>query len=132
MRLKSTWFGLTVTALWGCRTQALGRLDDHRAVGSEAFGRVRVSVVGGQQVLWSKEPARGQPLHQNEQVRGGRPISASPLPSRAIAHAAVYLASDYEYAGLGIEKVWLGPPGPDPKAWVERVTEKVVQRLRDL
>ncbi|CAA9415871.1 MAG: hypothetical protein AVDCRST_MAG03-2201 [uncultured Rubrobacteraceae bacterium] len=43
-----------------------------------------------------------------------------------------FVAGMEEYARLGIEKVWVGPPGQDPVAWVEQATEKVVPRLRDL
>lgn len=46
--------------------------------------------------------------------------------------ADAFVTDMEEYAGIGIEKVWVGPPGPDPAAWVERVTEKVVPRLRNL
>jgi len=37
-----------------------------------------------------------------------------------------------EYAKLGIDMVWVNPVGPDPAAWVARVAEQVVPRLRDL
>ena len=46
--------------------------------------------------------------------------------------AGAFVAGMEEYARLGIGKVWVGPPGPEPAAWVEKVTEKVVPRLRDL
>lgn len=37
-----------------------------------------------------------------------------------------------EYAKLGIEKIWVGPPGPDPAGWTARVADLVVPRLRDI
>ncbi len=43
-----------------------------------------------------------------------------------------FISSMEEYARLGVEKVWVGPPGPDPAAWVARVTEKVVPKLTEL
>ncbi|MGO9030037.1 MAG: LLM class F420-dependent oxidoreductase [Acidimicrobiales bacterium] len=43
-----------------------------------------------------------------------------------------FLASMGEYAGLGIDKVWISPLVPDPAAWVTQVTEQVLPRLRDL
>jgi len=46
--------------------------------------------------------------------------------------ADAFFADMEEYAGIGIAKVWVGPPGPEPTAWVERVTEKVVPMLREL
>ena len=46
--------------------------------------------------------------------------------------ADAFVASMEGYAELGIEKVWMGPPGPEPAAWVGRVTEKIVPRLREL
>jgi len=36
------------------------------------------------------------------------------------------------YARLGIDQVWVNPSGPDPAAWVTRVCEQLVPRLRDL
>ena len=46
--------------------------------------------------------------------------------------ADAFVAGMEEYAKLGIEKVWVGPPGPDPAAWVSRVTQQLVPKLRDL
>jgi F420-dependent oxidoreductase-like protein len=43
-----------------------------------------------------------------------------------------FLASMDMYAGLGIEKVWLSPAGPDPVAWVQQLTQQVVPKLREL
>jgi F420-dependent oxidoreductase-like protein len=43
-----------------------------------------------------------------------------------------FLAGMEEYAALGIDLVEVMPLGPDPRAWVEQVTESVVPRLRDL
>lgn len=52
--------------------------------------------------------------------------------SDPLGDADAFVADMEEYARLGIEKVWVGPPGPEPAAWVERVTEKIVPRLREL
>lgn len=43
-----------------------------------------------------------------------------------------FLASMAEYATLGVDMVWVSPPGPDPAAWVAEVAERVGPRLRDL
>lgn len=43
-----------------------------------------------------------------------------------------FLSSMEAYAGLGIDKVWVSPPGPDPEGWVTRVAEGILPRLRDL
>lgn len=43
-----------------------------------------------------------------------------------------FIASMGEYATLGIEKVWVSPAGPDPAAWVARVAEQIISKLRDL
>lgn len=43
-----------------------------------------------------------------------------------------FLRSMEEYAGLGIEKVWLSALDRDPAAWVTRVGEQVGPRLREL
>jgi hypothetical protein len=36
------------------------------------------------------------------------------------------------YAAVGVTKVWVGPPGPDPVAWTTEVAERVVPRLAEL
>lgn len=36
------------------------------------------------------------------------------------------------YARMGISKVWNGPSGPDPVAWVTEVAPRVVPRLAEL
>jgi F420-dependent oxidoreductase-like protein len=43
-----------------------------------------------------------------------------------------FLAMMERYASLGIGKVWLSPPGPDPAGWVSEVTERVGLRLGTL
>lgn len=43
-----------------------------------------------------------------------------------------YLRRMEDYAGLGIEQVWLSPPGDDPAGLVARVTEQVLPRLSEL
>ena len=43
-----------------------------------------------------------------------------------------FIATMEEYARLGIELAWVNPVGPDPAAWVARVTEQVVPRLTEL
>lgn len=37
-----------------------------------------------------------------------------------------FVANMEDYARLGIQKFWVGPTGPDPTAWVERVVERIV------
>jgi F420-dependent oxidoreductase-like protein len=43
-----------------------------------------------------------------------------------------YLRRMEDYAKLGIEQVWLSPPGDDPAGLVSRVTEQVLPRLSEL
>jgi F420-dependent oxidoreductase-like protein len=43
-----------------------------------------------------------------------------------------FLSSMAEYAAMGIDLVEVMPLSPDPRAWVEQVTESVVTRLGDL
>lgn len=43
-----------------------------------------------------------------------------------------FIAKMKACAKLGIEKVWVSPPGPDSAAWVARVTDQVLPQLRDL
>ena len=43
-----------------------------------------------------------------------------------------FLSSMEEYAALGIEKIWVGPPGPDPAGWVTEVTEEVLPKLAEV
>jgi len=43
-----------------------------------------------------------------------------------------FLSSMEKYAALGIEKVWVGPPVPDPAGWVTEVTEEVLPRLAEV
>jgi F420-dependent oxidoreductase-like protein len=43
-----------------------------------------------------------------------------------------YLRRMEDYAKLGVEQVWLSPPGDDPAGLVARVTEKVLPRLSEL
>ncbi len=52
--------------------------------------------------------------------------------SDPLDEADAFVAGMEEYAKLGIEKVWVGPPGPEPAAWVSRVTQQLVPKLRDL
>jgi alkanesulfonate monooxygenase SsuD/methylene tetrahydromethanopterin reductase-like flavin-dependent oxidoreductase (luciferase family) len=49
-----------------------------------------------------------------------------------LADVEAFLARMDEYAGLGIEQVWVSPVGPDPAGWVAQVVETVGPRLRDL
>lgn len=42
---------------------------------------------------------------------------------------SAFIAAMEAYAQLGIEKVWVSPPGPEPAAWVTRVCEQTVDRL---
>lgn len=37
-----------------------------------------------------------------------------------------------QYAKLGIDKVWVGPPGPDPAGWTAEVAERVIPRLDEV
>jgi F420-dependent oxidoreductase-like protein len=48
------------------------------------------------------------------------------------ADADGFVASMEGMAKLGIELVWLCPPGPDPVGWVRRVGEELVPRLAQL
>ncbi|MFJ6217100.1 LLM class F420-dependent oxidoreductase [Streptomyces sp. NPDC092296] len=50
----------------------------------------------------------------------------------ASADVDAFLTGLEPYARLGIDQVWVSPPGPDPAGWVERLTEQAVPRLRDL
>ena len=43
-----------------------------------------------------------------------------------------FLAGMEEYAALGIEQVWVSARPPDPVAWVSRICEQVLPRLRDV
>ena len=44
-----------------------------------------------------------------------------------------FLRAMEEYAGVGVEQVWLSPQHPeDPAAWTTEVTERVLPRLRDI
>ena len=43
-----------------------------------------------------------------------------------------FLRAMEEYARLGITKVWNGPAGPDPAAWVREVTSRLGTRLAEL
>lgn len=52
--------------------------------------------------------------------------------SNALDDVDAFVAKMRACAKLGIEKVWVSPPGPDPAAWVEQVTEQVLPRLREL
>ncbi|MGO8870023.1 MAG: LLM class F420-dependent oxidoreductase [Acidimicrobiales bacterium] len=43
-----------------------------------------------------------------------------------------FVSSMAHYATLGIDTVWLSAVGPDPAAWVEQVSERLVPRLAEL
>ncbi len=43
-----------------------------------------------------------------------------------------FLAAMEEYAALGIEMVCMAPIGPDPAAWVEKVSERVLPKLAEV
>jgi F420-dependent oxidoreductase-like protein len=43
-----------------------------------------------------------------------------------------FLTDMARYANLGIEKVWVSPPGPDPAGWVSEVCERTAPRLAQL
>jgi hypothetical protein len=49
-----------------------------------------------------------------------------------LADAGGFVASMERMAKLGIELVWLCPPGPDPVGWVRRAGEEIVPRLTQL
>lgn len=53
-------------------------------------------------------------------------------PGDALAQVDAFLADMAAYAALGVEQVWVSPPGPDPATWVERFTARVMPALRDL
>jgi hypothetical protein len=46
--------------------------------------------------------------------------------------AGDFLSTMETYAAMGIEQVSINPDGPDPVAWVSRVTEDVLPKLADL
>jgi F420-dependent oxidoreductase-like protein len=43
-----------------------------------------------------------------------------------------FLKAMTEYARLGVDQVWAGPPGPGPVEWVTRACTEVVPRLADI
>jgi alkanesulfonate monooxygenase SsuD/methylene tetrahydromethanopterin reductase-like flavin-dependent oxidoreductase (luciferase family) len=43
-----------------------------------------------------------------------------------------FLTDMARYADLGIEKVWVSPPGPDPADWVSEVCERTASQLAQL
>jgi alkanesulfonate monooxygenase SsuD/methylene tetrahydromethanopterin reductase-like flavin-dependent oxidoreductase (luciferase family) len=48
------------------------------------------------------------------------------------AEPEVFLEAMAGYAALGIDMVWVSPPGPDPVGWVSGVTEQMVPKLAEL
>ena len=52
--------------------------------------------------------------------------------SDALEDVDGFLAAMDSYATLGIDKVWVSPVGPDPAAWVSRLSERAVPALADL
>lgn len=50
----------------------------------------------------------------------------------ALDDTDAFLRAMEDYARLGIDKVWNGPAGPDPAAWVTEVTTRLGTRLDDL
>ena len=36
------------------------------------------------------------------------------------------------FSAMGVDEVWVSPPGPDPAEWVERFAAQVVPRLREI
>lgn len=49
-----------------------------------------------------------------------------------LSDVETFLATMQAYADIGIEKVWIGPPGDSPADWVTEVCERVLPRLREL
>ena len=49
-----------------------------------------------------------------------------------LADPAAFVATMAEYAKLGIEKVWVSAPEPDPAGWVSDFAGTVVPQLADL
>ena len=49
-----------------------------------------------------------------------------------VADADGFLKAMTEYARLGVDQVWAGPPGPGPVEWVTRACTEVVPRLADI
>ena len=43
-----------------------------------------------------------------------------------------FLTQMEAYAAMGVDQVWVSPPAPDPAAWVERFTSRVVSRLSEI
>jgi F420-dependent oxidoreductase-like protein len=50
----------------------------------------------------------------------------------AVANVDAFLTKMESYASLGIDQIWIAPPGPDPAGYVSRLTEKVLPRLAQL
>jgi F420-dependent oxidoreductase-like protein len=49
-----------------------------------------------------------------------------------VADVDGFLKAMTEYARLGVDQVWAGPPGPGPVEWVTRACTEVVPRLADI
>ena len=43
-----------------------------------------------------------------------------------------FLSQMEDFAAMGVDEVWVSPPGPNPADWVERFSAQVVPRLRDI
>ncbi len=49
-----------------------------------------------------------------------------------LADLDAFLSTAAAYADLGVEQVWVGPPGPEPAAWTARACAELVPRLAEL
>jgi F420-dependent oxidoreductase-like protein len=50
----------------------------------------------------------------------------------SLADVDAFLTKMERYASLGIDQIWIAPPGPDPAGYVARLTETVLPRLAQL
>jgi F420-dependent oxidoreductase-like protein len=50
----------------------------------------------------------------------------------ALDDVGAFLADMGRYGALGIDKVWVSPPGPDPVGWVNGLCEQTMATLADL
>jgi F420-dependent oxidoreductase-like protein len=78
----------------------------------------KLTILDGHCETIGRDPAS---IHRTA-IAGGDPL----------ADVDEFLVKMERYASIGIDQIWISPPGPDPAGYVSRLTETVLPRLAQL
>lgn len=91
------------------------------------------NLVGGEEVGQVQHKLDVLARHCNAEGRDPSSIKKTIVTGEdPLTDADRFLGRMEQYARLGVEQVWLSAASPDPAAWTEQVTSRLVPRLREL